>query len=391
MSVMNRTPAPPLRLHQVARSVCALAAAIAGMTWRSAVAQPPDIPRVGLWVDGSTLPVGVADGSPFLAHLGDAAHRLDRILVTVFANGETVFPIESDVFRQNIRYRTGKDPFGAFLREAQGKGLEVLVAFELLEWVRPGSSSSTDVFSRHPDLQEVNTRFPCKRVEVGKFASPFDPEVRKLLVNLVQEFAWRYPSVAGIVLDCRLSTGEVLGYSDAARVAYIRAKHLDPLDLMSGGGGENWQSLVGDWYHWRRDEISSLVGEFANAYKGANPRGKVLALGSANFYRLQLGNRNLTCQDWLHWVAEGHVDEMLLEEAWSDLRNEHLWAAANALVGKADRTVPLTPVIRAGAAVEAEVKALGQQPKLTQVVLRASATEDLLSSIRRSAEALAGG
>ncbi|NCO38677.1 MAG: hypothetical protein GW911_18465, partial [Armatimonadetes bacterium] len=99
----------------------------------------------------------------------------------------------------------------------------------------------------------------------------------------------------------------------------------------------------------------------------------------------------LTCQDWLHWVAEGHVDEVLLEETWSDPKNEHLWAAAQALVGKADRTVPLTPVIRAGAAVEAEVKALGQSPKPTGVVLRTSATEDLPFSIRRSAEALARG
>ena len=85
------------------------------------------------------------------------------------------------------------------------------------------------------------------------------------------------------------------------------------------------------------------------------------------------------------------MDEVLLEEAWSDPKNEHLWAAAQALVGKADRTVPLTPVIRAGAAVEAEVKALGQSPKPTGVVLRTSATEDLPFSIRRSAEALARG
>ncbi|OIO94396.1 MAG: hypothetical protein COY42_25280 [Armatimonadetes bacterium CG_4_10_14_0_8_um_filter_66_14] len=88
-------------------------------------------------------------------------------------------------------------------------------------------------------------------------------------------------------------------------------------------------------------------------------------------------------------MAEGHVDEVLLEETWSDPKNEHLWAAAQALVGKADRTVPLTPVIRAGAAVEAEVKALGQSPKPTGVVLRTSATEDPLSRIRQCAEALA--
>ncbi|MBI3921675.1 MAG: family 10 glycosylhydrolase [Armatimonadetes bacterium] len=349
--------------------------------------------QLGLWVDGTQAPVAVGEESPFLKGLGEAGAKVQRIIVTVFANGETVFPIKSEVFRQNLLYRTGKDPFAAFLRKADEMGIEVYAAFELLQWVRPGSASQKDVFARHPELQELNAQFGCKGVEEGKFASPFNTDVRTSLLQLVESFARRYPSITGIVLSCRLSYGEVLGYGEAARVAYIRQKQIDPIDLILGTGEEEMESLVREWYLYKRDQISRLVGEIGSAYKGINPKGKVLAVGSANFYRQKLGLRNLTCQDWLHWMEQGYLDEMLLEETWSDAKNDKLWKASHALVRKASKQAPLTPVLRPESDLAAEMKALAEQSKPDRVVLMTSSKSDLptlIESAEKAVPVLAG-
>lgn len=347
---------------------------------------PPQLP-LGLWVDGTQAPVAVGDESPFLKGLGEAGSKVQRIIVSVFANGETIFPVKSEVFRQNLLYRTGKDPFAAFLRKAEEMGIEVYAAFELLQWVRPGSASQKDVFARHPELQELNAQFGCKGVEEGKFASPFNTNVRTSVVQLVEGFARRYPSIAGIVLSCRLSYGEVLGYSETARVAYIRQKQIDPIDLILGTGEEEMDSLVREWYLYKRDEISRLVGEIGGAYKVINPKGKVLSVGSANFYRQKLGLRNLTCQDWLHWMEQGYLDEMLLDETWSDPKNDKLWKAAHSLVRKASKQAPLVPILRAESDLAAEMKALSEQSKPDRVILMTSSKSDLPNVIQNAEKA----
>lgn len=345
-------------------------------------------------MDGTQTIVAVGDRSPFLEGLGEERKKLDRIIVTVFANGETVFPLRklvsarSELFRQNLLYRTGKDPFAAFLREAVKLNLEVYAAFELLQWVRPGATTPKTLFDKHLELQELNAQFGCKGVEEGKFASPFHPEVRKALVQLIGEFAQRYPSVAGIVLNCRLSYGEVLGYSEAARVAYIRAKQIDPIDLILGTGQEEMEGLVREWYHWKRDQLSSLVGEIVRAYKAINPHGTVAAVGLANFYRQKLGIRNLTCSDWLHWITEGHLEEVLLDERWSDPKNENLWAAALSLVRKTQRPVTLAPLLNADSDLGAEARTLALQERPAGIIVAVTPNADLEKLLSDAANAV---
>jgi len=289
------------------------------------------------------------EAAPEVAGLLDAlageAGSVERCFVLVFANGHPLFPTDSDLFSQDAAF-AGRDPLAALLAAAEERSVEVYAMVEALRWAEPGTPPEADLFVRRPDLQERSGTLACGFGSEGKFASPFHPEVRQLLTDLVDEIGQKYPGLAGLLLDCRLSLREFLSYSPAARIGFIRAYHRDPMDVRLNPHSERGWKALSDLQRWRITEVARLVGDLAAAFRQRQPAGRVVARGFSNYYRWTTGGvPNWVCQDWLNWAAAGRVDEVLLEARWWEPEGQESLRLARRLLRRAELEVPTVPLL----------------------------------------------
>jgi len=338
--------------------------------------------RVALYVDAANpqaTPILAKDGLESLVNREAAPPS--RLLLTLFAGGRCFVPIESTTFPISTTPPTHQLTNSSLLAAVQQSRIPLYGVLDCLHWTLPGTPPEADLFQAHPDWQELNASYSCNAAADGKYASPFHPEVRAALVQLMEEIAQALPDLDGIVLDCRLSLQEYLTYSEATRVAFIRAHQMDPMDISLAPHDEAGYQALHTLHRWRLDEVTKLVGELSAAFRLHNPEGKVVGRGFANLYRWRGGGQNWLAQDWLNWAIEGHVDELLLECDWAAPENAESFALAADLVQKAGVPVSVTPLLYApsrpgGASYEAQLAALQKQAWIERVVLEVATAED---------------
>lgn len=309
--------------------------------------------------------------------------KRQRIFVPVFTRGHTLYPTISPGLKQTPRF-SGKDPLAQLLAAAYEAGVQVYATVDCLHWTPPNTPPKEDVFARHPEWQELDWKQDYHQVPEGKFASPFNPEVRRMLVSLVQEVAREYPQLDGVLLECYLSLSEVLGYSERARGAYIRTEQIDPIDIVLNPGDSACMPMAprNKWFRWRLDQMTGLIGELSRAFREANPQGRVAARVFANYYRWQAPVRARLAQDWLHWVVEGHLDELLLEGRWLSPEGEDAYAVALGLVLKTSQFLQATPLLTSAEdgkpiSLDEQLKTLQSQAEIDRVVLHVTTLEEL--------------
>jgi tetratricopeptide (TPR) repeat protein len=304
---------------------------------------------------------------------GEEGGRLSRLLFPLFAGGRCCVPVEPIPF---------PPAGGELLAAVRPPGIPLYGVFDCLHWTLPGTPPEADLFRDHPDWQELNASYSCNAAADGKYASPFHSEVRAALGQLVEAVAQALPDLEGIVLDCHLSLQDYLTYSEAARVAFIRAHQIDPLDISLAPHDEASYQALHTLERWRLDQVTKLVGALSAAFRRHNPEGKVVGRGFANLYRWRGGKKNWLAQDWLNWAVEGHVDELLLECDWAAPENAESFVLAADLVRRAGVNVGVTPLLYApsrpgGAGYEAQLAALQKQARIDRVVLEVRTPEDL--------------
>ena len=258
-----------------------------------------------------------------------------RLIVHVFSGGELMFSSKLRQFRQPDEAH--EKALDELLKAAKKRKREVFVSVDLLHWTYPATARERDVLEQHKELAERDREGSCGVPADGKYASPFNPKVRAILKTLIQQTAERFPQADGVLLRCRLPLGTLLGYSDSARATYIRAKQIDPMDISISEG-----NLMTEWVGWRLNQMKSLVTELSSIYKKQNPRGKVACLGYANWYRISLGARNTSLEDWLSWTLGGAVDELVLDCRWDAPANKDALGYSRSLLAKAKITQPLS-------------------------------------------------
>jgi len=245
-----------------------------------------------------------------------------RLFLPAFQDGKTFFPPKDLPFAQDKRCQ-GLNLLREFSHRAVFERKWVVYGIaDLLWWAMPGTPPEEDLFVKFPALQELNMEFSCDEAREGKFASPFHPQVWQMLIALGREIGRQYPPLNGLLIQCRLSLHDLLGYSEAARAAYIRAYQVDPVDLDEKIRDVKNPAAIGHWASWRRRTIADLVGAVSRAFRSVNPRGHVAARGIAPYYQFSPARRNMTRQDWLEWAIAGHIDEVLLHANWLDARNQ---------------------------------------------------------------------
>ncbi|MCI0343557.1 MAG: family 10 glycosylhydrolase [Planctomycetales bacterium] len=121
--------------------------------------------------------------------------------------------------------------------------------------------------------------------------NPSHPEARRHLVAVYRDVARRYP-VAGIHLDYVRYLSPGFSY-DPVSLGRFRAET-----------GKEPGEAPEAWARWRRDVLTSLVGEIAAACRAARPG----VLVSAAVWRNPRRGRDDVLQDWPAWLEEGLLD-----------------------------------------------------------------------------------
>ncbi len=159
------------------------------------------------------------------------------------------------------------------LKSTKGTGISVFPTLDLLAWGKKAPASDADLTI----LGETSAQSEARRVERETLlaaaesldppppastrvtVSPLVPDVQRSLLALVRAVASR-PGIGGLVWrettppgydplknpSARVAPRTVLGYNEAARLAFLRRNHVDPVDLDGpGGGGRADTSLPG--------------------------------------------------------------------------------------------------------------------------------------------------
>lgn len=348
-------------------------------------AQPTVTPGVGLYVAKSAEPSPEREWRDALKAV-EVLPQCGIAVAWAFAQGEAALaacppifsptkPSGASLRRSEPTPSSDEQPLRRLATRCRAKGIEFVAYFNLLQWGCPGQRHSGRVFPHNPDLQELNADQSLRRMVGAEYASPWSPVVAATLRHLIASFTEAIPEAAGVLFDSHLSHGEILGYSKAARTAYINARAIDPLDISLGSQDENAERLAREWCLWREEEMARFVGELAEAYRSARPGGKVYGMGHANYYRWPLGRRNYLLNNWLLWAKQGSIEGVFLEDDWASKENELLYSATAELCQKEGVELPLYPVVSVSAKttpqqVKAAVDAIGSNPAPPMIVYK---------------------
>lgn len=320
----------------------------APLLWPSlASAQPATAPLDAIWAHQNS---------------GGAVASKDRRIMDVLRAGEVSVPFQSP-------YLSKAAP--AAMITLNGDVSQTYLALDCLRWVPTPRPEAQDAFVLYPDLVERTLDGNYGRPREGKFASPFNPEVRAELVRLVGEMAAKYPRVQGLVLRCELPWGApLLGYSEAARADSMNALGFDPANIILGSDAPDQHNNATAWNAWRRLRVTQLVDEMARAWKKNRPDARVAVVGYAGWDALKNGKRNTMLSDWPAWVQSPAVDEVMLEDVWRAADTPTLLAAITKvqIEGKKASLVVSADQIDGTAVAAATARALATLPALGLVL-----------------------
>jgi uncharacterized lipoprotein YddW (UPF0748 family) len=131
------------------------------------------------------------------------------------------------------------------------------------------------------------------------------PDVQKFITNLVLETISQY-DVDGIQFDDNMSLPHDFGYDPYTISLYRKETKKDPPN----------NPFDANWTRWRANKITSFMTQLNKAVKARKPR--LVFSVSPNYYDFAY---KFHLQDWLAWVRQGIVDELVMQVYRSDLQS----------------------------------------------------------------------
>jgi len=260
------------------------------------------------------------DVASVLRTIADEDLPVGTVVIDICAGGMTLFPVEDSLFITRPGHEDGA-ALAQWIDQAHAQGLRVFAGASLLRWWTPMSADPDPVGAR-PDLQDVwesGRQGGCTSVHDGRFASPWHARVQSSLVALARELGRRYPNLDGLYLDASLSSTSFTGFSEPARLAYIQAAAIDPVDLIElprPDRDDHSTDRANAWLEWRLSEGSSLLRaviaafrESARAAGAEGPKDTTYETTGA-FSTLQRLVKAWCLEDWLPLVLDQQVDAL---------------------------------------------------------------------------------
>ncbi len=262
----------------------------------------------GVWVTGNDTVVlrdrlKVRDAVAQLRRL-----NFNTVYPVVWNAGYTMYPsrVAQQAGIQDFIYRglQGQDILADLIAQAHSQGLLVIPWFEFGFMAPPTS----ELALQHPDwLTQKRNGEQTSVSAAGEvvWLNPFRPEVQQFITNLVLEVITQYNG-DGIQFDDHMSLPADFGYDAYTIALYQKETKKAPPD--------NPQDAA--WIRWRADKITAFMTQLQKAVKARNPRA-VFSV-SPNYYDFAY---RLHLQDWLAWVRQGLVDELIMQVYRPDLQS----------------------------------------------------------------------
>jgi uncharacterized lipoprotein YddW (UPF0748 family) len=270
--------------------------------------QFPALPRQevrGVWITTKDMQVLLDRNKLREAIDHIASINLNTIYPVVWNSGYALHP--SEVARsvgspQVYKGEQNQDPLQEIIDQGHRDGLAVMPWFEF-GFMAPQTS---ELILKHPDwiTQKRNGEFTS--VSAGGevvWLNPLRPDVQRFLTNLVMEVVNKY-DVDGIQFDDHMSLPREFGYDSYTQNLYRQEMGSNPPENPADEA----------WVKWRADKITRFVGDLHDAIKTAKP--KVVFSISPNYYDFAY---RLHLQDWLNWVRQDLVDEIVVQVYRTDL------------------------------------------------------------------------
>ena len=243
--------------------------------------------------------------------LGEALQQLKQlnfntIYPVVWNSGYVMFPstVAKEAGIQPFVYRgnEGQDIVADIIAQAHKNDLLVMPWFEYGFMAPPTS----ELAIAHPDwlTQELDgTKTSITGGGEVAWLNPFHPEVQKFLTELVLESVSNY-DLDGIQFDDHTSLPKTFGYDrytlDLYRKETKKNAPADPNDV--------------NWVRWRANKLTAFMANLNKAVKQRKPN--VVFSVSPNYYEFAYKQQ---LQDWLGWVRQNIVDELIVQVYRTDL------------------------------------------------------------------------
>lgn len=242
--------------------------------------------------------------------LRDAVTKLrqlnfNTIYPVVWNSGYALYP--STVTRtmriQSFVYEgtQGQDTLADLVNQSHRQGLLVIPWFEF-GFMTPLSS---ELAMMHPDWltrQQNGQQTSISAAGEVAWLNPFLPAVQDFIASLVLEIVTRY-NVDGIQFDDHMSLPHTFGYDPYTLALYTQETQKVPLSPNDP-----------DWVKWRADKITAFMSRLHQSVKARRPRA-IFSI-APNYYDFAY---KLHLQDWLTWVRQNLVDELIVQVYRPDL------------------------------------------------------------------------
>lgn len=216
----------------------------------------------------------------------------------------------------------GYDILAEVITQAHQRGMLAVPWFEFGFMAPPTS----ELAMNHPDW--LTQRSDGSQTWVGAagevaWLNPFHPDVQQFMANLVMEVVARY-DIDGIQFDDHISLPVEFGY-DPYTVSLYEAEMEEPPPSNPHDP---------EWVRWRADKITAFVTKLNQMVKQHKPNA-IFSI-APNPYDVAYNNH---LQDWLTWVRQGLVDELIVQVYRSNLYSFYD-QIGRAEVQEAQQTIP---------------------------------------------------
>jgi uncharacterized lipoprotein YddW (UPF0748 family) len=224
----------------------------------------------------------------------------------------------------------GQDMIADVISQAHQQGLFVIPWFEFGFMAPPTSElalNNPDWLTQKRDGGQTSISAAGEVV----WLNPFRPEVQQFIQDLVMEVVTRY-DVDGIQFDDHMSLPAEFGYDPYTIALYRKeTKKAPPNDPKDPA-----------WIRWRADKITAFMLQLNKAIKAQKPY-TVISI-SPNYYDFAY---KLHLQDWLSWVRQNIVDEVVMQ-VYRDNLNSFLTKITRSEMVESQRRMPTAVGILTG-------------------------------------------
>ncbi|MBM3497534.1 MAG: hypothetical protein FJX74_02580 [Armatimonadetes bacterium] len=268
-----------------------------------------------------------------------------RLCVPAFEGGVVYFPPKSVRPPGCLTASPTRVPWPLLRKECRARGVQLMGAFDLLDW-HGASDEALDAAGllelRALRSEPVGSSTPYAAVGARHLAPA--------LSSMARTFGLRCRP-DGLMVTCRLRHSyretDVLGYSDASRLAYVRAASIDPLDILLDPVNEGDLAYVNEWLHWREDRLTDVVAEVTTGFRAACPRGTVSVRGYVDTYDAPRQVRLCLAENWMAWLNRGCATDLVLHTwpgtTWADRVHRGSFRRAKLVTARLDPPVVPQP------------------------------------------------